>query len=269
MLPENVTRAREEATSAATSAGNLAAGEYTIGDILKKKVTEAYQDNQDVIGKLDTATATYTGAPSAAREKFSGIFNPTQREALVSEYTGNQSIPMLSLSSILGQRFGRIEDTIGAGTRGYQGMVAGEQSRATNLQNLYANLLNEYELTKPTYTWVDLGGTKALVDEKGNIIKSMAVTKAPGTGDSGAYDLAEALRILGITGDETGVPERPPIEMALEEDNTPAPTPQETWTPQQGWPSPFNVLSGLKQNQPTSQPKQTYPTQGWPKPPGY
>jgi hypothetical protein len=157
---------------------------------------------------------------------------------------------MLSLSSILGQRFGRVEDNIGAGTRGYQGMVAGEQARATNLQNLYTNLLNEYELTKPTYTWVDLGGTKALVDEAGNVIKSMAVTKAPGTGDSGAS-------------------ERPPIEMALEEDNTPAPTPQQTWTPQQGWPSPFSVLSGLKQNQPTAQPKQTYPTQGWPKPPGY
>lgn len=144
MLPDEITKARQSAQGASAAYGQAAAGEPTISDVLKQKITEAYQSSQDIIKPLDVATKDYLGAPQAGREQYQNIFNPFQRENLVSQYVGNKSLPMLSLSSILGQRFGRVEDTIGAGTRAYQADVAAKQAAAQTAQQLYESLLNEY-----------------------------------------------------------------------------------------------------------------------------
>lgn len=187
MLPENVTTARSNAETAATTAANYASGSATIGDVLKQKVLDAYSNNQDIIAPLDTATSNYVSAPATARAKYSDIFNPAQREALVSQYTSNQAIPVLSLGSVLGQRFGRIDDTIGAGTRAYQAETAAKQAAAEIARQGYLDSLNEYQLTKPSYDWLDLGGTKALVDQEGNIIKSYTVTDKDGSSGGGGW----------------------------------------------------------------------------------
>lgn len=153
-LPENITQAREQAQSLATGAGQLASEQFTIGDTLKQKALDAYNANQDIIKPLDVATTDYIQAPSEARAKYvdpeseSYVFNPFQAENLVSQYVSQQAIPMLGLSSILGQRFGRVDDIIGAGTRAFQAQTAAEQGRAQQAQGLYQDLLSEYLATE-------------------------------------------------------------------------------------------------------------------------
>jgi len=141
----DVTQARTDAAAQASTAAQQLAGTYNIESVLKQKLTDAYNANQDIIKPLDTATANYTTAPSVAREKYQDIFNPFSREKLVSQYTANQAIPMQTLSSILGQRQGSIADIINAGTGGYKAQATVAQNQAEQARASYEDIFKEYQ----------------------------------------------------------------------------------------------------------------------------
>src|SRR5574343_1345178 len=101
-LPDYLIDAQQGATDAAGTVGQLGSMSGSIVDALNTSIQDAYNNNQDIIGGLDTATAQYFQAPSEARVKYQDIWNPFQRENLVSQYTTNQAIPMLSYSSLYG-----------------------------------------------------------------------------------------------------------------------------------------------------------------------
>lgn len=143
-LPQDVVNARNNAQSLTSSAGQMQGNQLAVGDVLKQKVQEAYAQNQDIIKPLDVATQDYIQSPKVGREKYQDIFNPFTREKLVSQYTGTTALPMLSLSSILGNRMGRIDDTLGAGVRGYEAATTAKINEANAAQTLYKNLLDEY-----------------------------------------------------------------------------------------------------------------------------
>lgn len=134
-----------EITSLSKEASSLAAQEPLIGDLLKKKVQEVYDYNKDITEPLNTATTGYLASPNVAREKFQDIFNPFTREKLVSQYTGQEAVPMLTLSQILGQRMGTMQDLIGAGTNAFKAQVAAKQGEANIAQK---ELENEIALAK-------------------------------------------------------------------------------------------------------------------------
>lgn len=203
---EDITSARTAAESAQSQYGQLAGYGQTVGDVIKQKALDAYNASQDIIKPLDVATQEYLTAPQVAREKYQDIFNPFSREKLVAQYVGNQSLPMLSLSSILGQRFGRIEDIIGAGTRAYQAQTTSAQSAAELARQHYSDLMTEYQLTQPQNQWLDLGTTKALVDEMGNIISSLPVTE---TGSGGGVDMTDLFSLLGLGQGMASTPTEP------------------------------------------------------------
>lgn len=162
-LPASVEEARTASIQAAKQAGEYGAAEPTITDALRQKITEAYSGSQDIIGPLDKATQTYLSAPQAGREKYQDIFNPFTRESLVSKYVGTEALPMLSLSSMLGQRFGRIEDTIGAGVRGFQSAALAKQAEADLARQTYQDLFDEYvTLEKLRQSGTGGGGTGSL-----------------------------------------------------------------------------------------------------------
>lgn len=74
-----------------------------ITNLVKQKATDAYTAaTQQIIEPLDIATQEYVTAPKVAREKYAGIFDPFAREKLVSQYTSQQALPMMGLSSLLG-----------------------------------------------------------------------------------------------------------------------------------------------------------------------
>ncbi len=142
---DDVTQARTAAQTATSQANDLAAGTYNIEGALKEKLNEAYNYNKDIVDPLDTAQSEYLAAPSTGREKFQNIFNPFQREALVSQYTSNKSLPMLSLANVLGTRRGSIADIINAGTGAYQANAQRAAGQAQSARQLYQDLLSEYQ----------------------------------------------------------------------------------------------------------------------------
>ena len=152
-LPDYLTQAAQGAQTAQQSASQLGSYAGSIPDALKKAVQNAYKDNQDVLTQLDTATADYLQSPSEARVKFQNIWNPFQRESLVSQYTSNQAIPMLSYSGIYGQRMGRAGDLINAGVGAYQADVAAQQAVADAAQRAYENALQQYQLEEDRRRW--------------------------------------------------------------------------------------------------------------------
>lgn len=210
-LPEEVTGARQRAQDITKEAQNYQAGESSISDVLRQKVQEAYSNNQDIIKPLDEATSTYLSAPQVGREMYQDVFNPFSREKLVSQYVGTEALPMLGLSNILGNRMGRIEDTIGAGTRAYQGETARKVAEAGQAQDMYSALLNEYLQTE-----------KLRQDERQLDISEYNATKSSGGGDGygslieGFSGLVSLARQLGINLELPGQPqeqtelERPP-----------------------------------------------------------
>jgi len=142
---QDVEQARNIASTKAGTAGQLAAGEYSVESVLKQKLNDAFKQNQDIVKPLDTATSDYFAAPSVAREKFSDIFNPFQREKLVSQYTNTQAVPMLNLQSLLGSRQGSIADIINAGVGGYKAQSAVAANEAANARQLYNDIFGEYK----------------------------------------------------------------------------------------------------------------------------
>lgn len=144
-LPAEVTQARSKAQSLLGTAGQFQAAEPSVTDVLRQKVQEAYAQNQDIVQPLDKATQEYLTAPQVGREKYQDIFNPFSREKLVSQYVGTQALPMLSLSNIYGNRMGRIEDTLGAGVRGYQAASSSALAKAQLAQQQYESALDEWK----------------------------------------------------------------------------------------------------------------------------
>lgn len=144
-LPANIQQAQQSSQTALKTAGEMASSAYTIPDILKKKINEALNYNQDIVGPLDTATQDYMASPSVGREKYQDIWNPFQRESLVSKYVGNQAIPMLTLSSILGQRMGNVQDFIGAGTNAFKAQASAAENAAKLERQNYEDLLGQYK----------------------------------------------------------------------------------------------------------------------------
>lgn len=205
MLPEDVVQARTRAQQSTASYGEAAAGEPTISDVLKQKITEAYQANQDIVKPLDVATQDYLGAPQAGREQYQNIFNPFQRENLVSQYIGTKALPMLSLSNILGNRMGRIEDTIGAGTNAYKADVLAKQAQAGLDQDLYDKLLSEFTTTEQL---------KGQAEERQISRERLEFDKTQG-GEGGTELLASLLPLLLGQGTDTSNLEEPPYESPL------------------------------------------------------
>ena len=173
MLPDYVTEAQEKSESASTRAASMAAGEASVADLIKEKALKAYSDNQDIIGKLDTAQSAYLTSPQAGREKYQDIWNPFQRENLVSQYVQNTALPMLSLSSILGQRFGRFDDLVGAGTRAYQAESGVAQNAADLASQSYQNVLKQYQLEEDTRRWEREMGLKETEANQPSLLESL------------------------------------------------------------------------------------------------
>lgn len=165
MLPDYLTQAQQGSETAANDVASISSYAGSMPDALKKSIQTAYQDNADVIGQLDTSTAEYLQAPSEARVKFQDIWNPFQRENLVSQYTSNKAIPMMSWSGIYGQRMGRAGDLLTAGVGAYESDVAAKQAAADLAQQTYENALTQYQLEEDKRRWeAGQSGQQSLLD---------------------------------------------------------------------------------------------------------
>ena len=203
-VPGYIKQAEQAAAEAQGVAGNTAAGQYTIGDIITKKLTEAYAYNKDIISQLDQSTSDYFSAPSEARVKYQDIFNPFQRENLVSQYVGNKALPMLSHANVLGARMGGVADIVRSGVAGYQAKSARETAKANAAQTNYENLLGEFqlqqELNAVSTQELEINGRRVWVtlDRNGNIVKQVDLGPAK-TGTGAPYTIEQLNKTNKVT----------------------------------------------------------------------
>lgn len=143
-----VSAARDQATSAATSANDFSAKGNVLVDELRKAVGERFGESG--IAK-DTATARtdFMAAAPKAREDVLGMVNagsilsPTQQNAIMAAKRSSALMPLMGANLIQDATFGTMEDIINAGTNAFKAETQNRQGLAQIAQGNYSSLLNE------------------------------------------------------------------------------------------------------------------------------
>lgn len=143
-----VSAARDQATSAATSANDFSAKGNVLVDELRKAVGERFGESG--IAK-DTATARtdFMAAAPKAREDVLGLVNagsilsPTQQNAIMAAKRSSALMPLMGANLIQDATFGTMEDIINAGTNAFKAETQNRQGLAQIAQGNYSSLLNE------------------------------------------------------------------------------------------------------------------------------
>ncbi len=149
----SIEAARSEAGTAQTQASAYASASALLPDKLKQAVLEKLNYNKDLIEAQNKSMAEYFVAPSAAREKYQDIFNPFEREKLVATSRAQAYEPYANLTDLLGQRMGRIEDIVQAGTGAYQAQVSASQAAADAKRREYEDALQLAQLLTGEKQW--------------------------------------------------------------------------------------------------------------------
>lgn len=125
-----IQEAQNVAQTTATQAAAYQSASALLPQKLKQAINEKLDYNRGIIEAKNKAAAEYFQAPSAAREKYQDVFNPFQREALVTEERTQAYQPYANLVDILGQRTGSISDIIESATGLFQSDVLAKESAA-------------------------------------------------------------------------------------------------------------------------------------------
>jgi hypothetical protein len=112
---------------------------YKLRDAINKKL----DNNRDLIEQKNKAKEDYFSSAAEGREQYQDIFNPFQREALVTRGRNQAYTPYANLQDILATRQGGIENLIGAAGTQARGDLDSATNQASLLQQQYADLLNE------------------------------------------------------------------------------------------------------------------------------
>ena len=136
----DLTAAGTAADTAAQTASQYQTASQMLPAALKSAINEKLDYNKDLINQKNISMTDYFNAPSAARLQYQDIFNPFQREALVSKSVNNAYLPYANNQDILTQRLGSISDIINQATGAFGAQVTSAQGAATAAENKYARL---------------------------------------------------------------------------------------------------------------------------------
>ena len=192
--PSQLTAAQGESQAAQRQADTYQSASALLPIKLREAVMEKLDYNKDLIEQQNKAMSEYFAAPSRAREKYQGIWNPFEREKLVTEERTQAYAPYATLTDILGQRMGSISDIIGAGTAGFQAATTAAQSAATAARQRYSDL---FETAKSLVSAKQAEATHALDWYK--------ATKPSGGG--GGIDISDLFSLLGGGGTQPTEPQ--------------------------------------------------------------
>lgn len=152
------------AETAQTQASAYASASALLPEKLKQAVLGKLNYNKDLLEAQNKSMAEYFVAPSAARQKYQDIFNPFEREKLVATSRAQAYEPYANLTDLLGQRMGRVEDIVQAGTGAYQSQVTASQAAADAKRKEYEDAINLAKLLTDERTTGSGGGINLLGD---------------------------------------------------------------------------------------------------------
>lgn len=141
----DVNAALNEYNTAQAEYKKFAEGESSFGSTLRSSIQKQLQDNQDLIAQVAGGEEGYYNAPSVAREKYQSVFNPFQKEALVSEYTGQARQGWTVPQGLLEQRMGTTENIVGKAVEGYKTDISNKQSIAQQAWAAYQQAVSEQQ----------------------------------------------------------------------------------------------------------------------------
>jgi hypothetical protein len=185
--------ARTAASSAASNVADMSKSINILPYKLRDAINEKLDYNKDLITQKNKAMEDYFAAPAEGRQQYSDIWNPTQREALVSRNTAQKYTPYANLQDILATRQGGIENLIGAAGANARADLTASTDQASLLRQQYEDLLG-------------------MADKKTQLGLDVARMKQSGSGGSDIAGLGEMFaKILGVGGDTapTGLPAEP------------------------------------------------------------
>jgi hypothetical protein len=142
---------QQRATTSANQAGAYQSAAALLPTKLKEAIQEKLDYNKDLIDQKNKAMAEYFQTPSASREKYSNIFNPMQREALVSKATQTAWQPYQTMADILQQRMGSISDMVGAGTGAFNAATIAAQNQAQQEAQSLESLMKIAQLKQAAF----------------------------------------------------------------------------------------------------------------------
>lgn len=179
--------------TAQASAGN-AINYQSAASLLPQKLKQAILDklnyNQDIISQQNQAMGNYFSAPSQAREQYQNIFNPFQREALVSQATSNAYAPYATLTDVLNQRMGNVSDIINSGTGAFNAGVTAQQGQSALDQNAYKDALSNAQwMYEQTHARPSSAAPKSPFEQ---LIQEMLIGQLTG-GDTGGGNATQSL----------------------------------------------------------------------------
>jgi hypothetical protein len=137
----NLQQAQTEAQSAGTTAAQYQSAASLLPQKLREAVMAKVDYNRDIIEQQNKKQAEYFAAPSVAREKYQNIWNPFEREKLVTQERTQAYAPYATMTDILAARTGSLSDIINAGTNAFNADVGAKQSAAELARQKYADLL--------------------------------------------------------------------------------------------------------------------------------
>jgi len=151
--------ALEQARAAGETTAAQAAQYTSAGSLLPYKLKDAILQklnyNQDLIQQQATAQAKYFQAPSQARVQYQNVWNPQEREALVTQYRTQQYQPYATLTDLLAQRMGSISNIIGAGTASFKSLADLAGAEAERARQKYVDLFSRAQTLTGTLTAQD------------------------------------------------------------------------------------------------------------------
>lgn len=159
----NLASLQSNAQSAAQTASNYQSAAALLPSKLRDAIQSKLDYNKDIIAEQNKAMANYFSAPSTARSDYQNVWNPFDREKLVAQATSNAYAPYATLTDILGQRRGQINDIVSAGTGAFNAQVGAQQNAAQLARQSYMDALGmadkQSEIAKWGYEQTHKGGS--------------------------------------------------------------------------------------------------------------
>lgn len=147
---QDIDRLRGQAESSASSATNFAAQSPSVESELRDALASKFTSYKEPIEQRSQAMAGYLSAPADARalygdpESSGFVFNPYQRQKLISNAQAQAYQPYAALSDYINLGMGTVRDLASQGAGMYQTEANRQLGGAQLAQGQYDTALNEY-----------------------------------------------------------------------------------------------------------------------------
>jgi len=136
--------AKQDVSNAAKDLSTLQVGAGALPAKLKEALNTKLNNNKDIINQQSETMQNYFNSGAEARNKYQDVFDPFKKAELVQQERSMALRPYDTLSGVLENRMGDVNDIVQSGIQGWQGMVDSASTKAELAKFNLSNALQEY-----------------------------------------------------------------------------------------------------------------------------